>query len=284
MAIKSILVHLSEDSRAIVRRDLALKLARAHEARLTALYVEPETQIIPSYIRIDISDEVLEQQRQRARATAEEAKAEFLAAGESAGVPVEWRGINDAGKAKLHARYCDLAVTGQTDPEKATGSVYDMAEELVMAAGRPVLMVPYAGTFEHVGTRVLVAWDGTREASRAVHDALPLLTRAEQVIVYRVNPPDDPHIAAADITAHLVQHGVKAEAHDTVSKLPAAETALIGARSISIGDVLLSAAADFSVDLMVMGAYGHSRLRELVFGGTTRHILQHMTVPVLMSH
>ena len=285
MAFKSILVHQSEDPRAIARRELALELARVHEAHLTALYVEPATQI-PSYVRVDIPDEALEEQRQRARARAEEAKAEFRAAGERAGVSVEWRGIEGSAteKAESRARYCDLAVVGQTDPEQAVGSAYDVAEELVMAAGRPVLTIPFAGTFERVGARVLVAWDGTREASRAVHDALPLLVRAKQVIVYRVNPPGGPHIAGADLATHLARHGVEAEAHHTVSKLPSAETAVIGARSLSIADLLLSAASDFGVDLMVMGAYGHSRLRELVLGGTTRYIFQHMTVPVLMSH
>jgi nucleotide-binding universal stress UspA family protein len=129
-----------------------------------------------------------------------------------------------------------------------------------------------------------VAWDGTREASRAVHDALPFLAGVKNVFVYRVNPPDDPHIAGADIAAHPAQHGIEAEAHHTVSKVPVAETAVFGSRSLNTGDLLLSAASDFSVDMIVMGAYAHSRIRELVLGGTTRNILQHMTVPVLMSH
>ncbi len=135
-----------------------------------------------------------------------------------------------------------------------------------------------------MGERVLVAWNATREATRAVHDALPFLVKAKEVVVYRINPPQTGHASGADIAAHLARHGVKVEAHDTVSKLPASETAVIGPRSMGVGDLLLSAAADFSSDLLVMGAYGHSRVRELVLGGATRYVLQHMTVPVLMSH
>ncbi len=107
---------------------------------------------------------------------------------------------------------------------------------------------------------------------------------ASEVVVYRVNPPESEHISGATIAAHLAQHGVKAEAHQAVSRIPADETAVIGRRSIGVGDLLLSAASDFGADLLVMGAYGHSRIRELVLGGTTRYILQHMTIPVLMSH
>ena len=103
-------------------------------------------------------------------------------------------------------------------------------------------------------------------------------------MVCRVNPQKSGHHPAADLAAHLARHGVKAEAHHTVSKIPSDETALIGRRSIGIGDLLLSAAMDFGSDLLVMGAYGHSRIRELVLGGSTRYILQHMTIPVLMSH
>lgn len=285
MAIKDILIHLTQDPRNAARQELAVALARDHEAHLTALYVVPASQI-PRSFQAYVPDEVVKEQRARAQAAAGAAKAEFLAATEAAGVAAEWRSIEGAfgDHVDLHARYADLVVVGQRDPEGTTGSVYDLAEELVMMAGRPVLAVPYAGTFKSLGERVLVAWDGSREAARAVNDALPILERAKEVVVYRVNPPEAGHIPAADMAAHLARHGVKAEAHHTVSRIPSDETALIGRRSIGIGDLLLSAAMDFGSDLLVMGAYGHSRIRELVLGGSTRYILQHMTIPVLMSH
>jgi nucleotide-binding universal stress UspA family protein len=125
-----------------------------------------------------------------------------------------------------------------------------------------------------VGERVLVAWNGTRESTRAVHDALPMLVRAHSVAVMEVNPkPDEtPRIAGADMATHLARHGVRAE----VSSIVADE--------IDVGDAILSRGADLGADLVVMGAYGHSRLREFAFGGVTRHVFKHMTVPVLMSH
>jgi len=285
MAIKDILIHLTQDPRNAVRLKLAVALARDHGAHLTALYVVPAP-LVPGYFQAYVPDEVLNQQRATAQAAAEAAEAEFESVTESAGVAAEWRSTEGAfgDHADLHARYADLVVVGQRDPDTMSGSVYDLAEELVMVAGRPVLAVPYAGEFKTVGVRVLVAWDGSREATRAVHDALPILERAKEVVVYRVNPHDADHLPAADVAAHLARHGVKAEAHHTVSKLPRDETAVIGPRSIGIGDLLLSATMDFGSDLLVMGAYGHSRIRELVLGGSTRYVLQHMTVPVLMSH
>jgi len=145
---------------------------------------------------------------------------------------------------------------------------------LALGVGRPVLIVPRYGTFETVGERVLVAWNGSREATRAVHDALPLLKLASSVTVLSIDPEHDTgdRIPGADIALHLARHGVAAEGMSTVGL------------DISVGDLLLSRAADLGADLIVMGAYGHSRVRELVLGGATRHILQHMTVPVLMSH
>jgi nucleotide-binding universal stress UspA family protein len=139
--------------------------------------------------------------------------------------------------------------------------------------GRPVLVVPRYGTFPTIGERVLVAWNGAREAVRAVNDALPLLQRAQLVTVLSIDPSDADHrIPSADITLHLARHGVTAVAAQTRGT------------DLLVADILLSYAADLGADLIVSGAYGHTRLRELVLGGMTRHLLQTMTVPVLMSH
>jgi nucleotide-binding universal stress UspA family protein len=150
------------------------------------------------------------------------------------------------------------------------------AEHVVLAAGRPVLMIPYAGQPAALGERVLVAWNASRESTRALTDALPLLQRAAQVDVLTVNarPGRDGHgeMPGADIALYLARHGVSANVHPTHGE------------DIGVGEWLLSRAADLGTDLIVMGAYGHSRLREMVLGGATRTILQSMTVPVLMSH
>jgi nucleotide-binding universal stress UspA family protein len=190
---------------------------------------------------------------------------------------VEWRVEEDGilETTGLHGRYFDLTVVGQgIDLDDPTGALTVLPEELALSIGRPVLVVPRYGTFPALGDHVLVAWNASREAARAVNDALPFLRRAQRVTVLSVDPGDHPdqRIPSADITLHLARHGVNAVAAQTRSA------------DISVGDTLLSRAADIEADLIVCGAYGHSRLREMVLGGATRHLLQHMTVPVLMSH
>ena len=135
------------------------------------------------------------------------------------------------------------------------------------------LLVPYAGTFANVGGRVLVAWNGSAQAARAVNDALPFLQSAERVVVVMVNPARGDRTEGTDIARHLARHGIAAEITDIVTD-----------RNGNVGNVLLSRATDEAADLIVIGAYGHSRLRELVLGGVSRALLGHMTVPVLMAH
>ena len=143
-----------------------------------------------------------------------------------------------------------------------------------MAAGRPALVVPYIGAGKTIGARPMVAWDGGREAARAVNDAMPMLERAKSVVVLTVNPKKRDHgqEPGADIALHLARHGIKVEAQH------------LEVRDMSVADTILSRMADQGIDLLVMGAYGHSRIREWVMGGTTRQIFANMTVPVLMSH
>ena len=173
------------------------------------------------------------------------------------------------------ARLHDLVVMQQTDPDAVPSGL--RPGEVVLAAGRPALIVPYAGEITEIGRRVLVAWNGTREAARALFDALPLIDGAEAVTVLEVDPPagvadGDPVLRAGHVVAALARRGVAAKAETLASgDAPAA-------------DVILSAAADAAADLIVMGAWGHSRLREYVMGGASRGILDEMTVPVLMSH
>jgi nucleotide-binding universal stress UspA family protein len=179
-------------------------------------------------------------------------------------------------EAIVHARYADLAIVGQLDPDnEAPGSPLSPADVL-LDSGRPALVVPYVGRFADVGQRVLIGWNASREAARAVNDALPLLARAAQVTVLAVNPRvGTMHHGAtpgADIAAHLARHGI------TVTVEIAHVTEL------DASDTLLNRAADLGADLIVTGAYGRSRMRELVLGGVTRDLLRRMTVPVFMSH
>ena len=145
-----------------------------------------------------------------------------------------------------------------------------------MGAARPVLVVPYAGAFDSVGKRVLVAWDGSREAVRAVNDALPLLGEAEAVTVISIGPRETElerrRTSLERIVGHLQRHAILARLEESVQG------------GIAVSDVLLSRAADLAADLIVAGLYHHSQLREALIGGVSRDLLDHMTVPVLMSH
>ena len=175
------------------------------------------------------------------------------------------------------ARHADLVILGQVDPTQPPAPAgRQLVEDVLMTSGRPILVIPYVGRFETCGTNILVGWNNSREAARAINDAIPLLAKAASVTILEANPigrkPAIDDAVSADITRHLTRHGISAKT---------ARTALA---SISASDALLSYAADVSADLLVVGGYGHSRLRERILGGVTRELLQHMTLPVLMSH
>ena len=276
MGLKDLLVHVDNDPTSNSRVDVAVALAAKHGAHLTGLHAMGWPRL-PGYVEVELPPSFLEEQRQYLEGLARQAEERFQARARRRGIQGEWRvEMGDiVGTTKLHARYVDLTVVGQG--RDLVNAPYDLAflpEELVLGVGRPVLVVPRYGTFETVGERVLIAWNGSREATRAVHDAIPLLQLATKVTVLSVDPERDSgsRVPSADIALHLARHGVAAEAASTVGL------------DIGVGDLLLSRAADLGVDLIVMGAYGHARVREMVLGGATRHMLQHMTVPVLMSH
>lgn len=275
MTYKDILVLADTDAANDTRLDLAAALAARHQAHLAALHVSP-----PPYLMVvpgaDVSPALIEAQDDYLREQAELTRQAVARAHQRSGQDFEWRHVkNDLREAALlHSRYADLVIAGQAagDGDEPRAMAV-LAEMMVFDSGRPVLMVPRHGRFAMVGERVLIAWKRTRESTRAVHDALPILKQAKSVVVMEINPEkNDRHIAGADIATHLARHGVKAEVSSTV------------ADDIDAGNAILSRAADLSADLLVMGAYGHSRLREFVFGGVTLEILRHMTLPVLMSH
>jgi nucleotide-binding universal stress UspA family protein len=281
VAWKDILVHVDGGKRSATRVETAAALAAAQGAHLIGLYVHAGA-ALPPHVRAQLPQELLDQFTAQEDATAAKIGQGFAAAAARAGVPAEWRtGRGDPTDVmSLHARYADVVVVGQPDPDEDTAAPFaELPERLVLEAGRPVLVVPYAGRFERLGRRVVIAWNASPEASRAVHDALPLLPGAEIVTVLAVNPTNSRtgvgghgDTPGADIALHLARHGVTAEAAHIMSD------------DVGIGDMLLSRAADLGADLIVMGGYGRSRLAEIVLGGATRHLFQHMTVPVLMSH
>ena len=184
-------------------------------------------------------------------------------------------GPGESGDVAALAAASDLVIWGQGAPDYPLPAGYG-PEDVVLAGGRPTLVVPYAGDFATVGRRVLVAWDGSREAARALHDSLPLIGRAEAALVVSVRDDaadfDESRPGLDRIVYHLGRHGIAATPEETVRG------------DLPIGDVLLSRAADFDADLIVAGAYHHSQLRESLLGGASRDLLDRMTVPVLMSH
>jgi nucleotide-binding universal stress UspA family protein len=281
MSYKDLLVVLDSEPTARGRLDLAAALAERFAAHLVGLYPLPTPQRPRElgYYDPALLDPFYENLRERARAAAETVREQFEHAASLRGISAEWRLIPEGPEADpaLHARYADLTILGQLDPDRAeTEMLRPRPEQVTLTSGRPILLVPYAGRFEAVGKRVVIAWNSSREAARAVHDAMPLLAAAEAVTVLTIDAREGPQghgeMPGADISLHLARHGVKVQIERTVSG------------DLPIGEVLLSRLADLAADLLVMGAYGHSRMRELLLGGATRSLLRSMTVPVLMSH
>ncbi len=268
MNLKDILVHIDNRETCSSRLEAAIGLAQKHQAHLTGLYVEAHAYYAP---RHHSPEELVA-----------EARDLFAARTADAGVPSEWicvdstaTGLGVVEAVNLHAYYRDLVILSQTDVDSGDRSMpQDLPERAVLGAGRPVLIVPYAGRFETIGERVLLAWRGGPESARAVNDAMPLLQPARSIKVLSVqNPAADvlpPH--QGDICSHLGRHGVSA----------VCENVMPG--PLSVGDMLLNHAAEAGADLMVMGAFSQVRRGLPSLGEVGRHLLKYMTVPVLMSH
>jgi len=280
MPYKTILVHLNNERRAEGLLECAMDIARRHNAHLIGFHVYPGVPSAPP-IAMPYGAEVIGAALAGERREAENIEKVFKAM--TAGQPVvaEWRSVKaphaDLARVVMeHGRCADLIVASQADPEWDLSVVLDFPERLALESGRPVLVVPYVGRYPSVGRNAMISWKATREAARAVFDALPLLEDSEKVTILEIEErgksvansfAPDTQIAAA-----LARHGLKPTVQRTVTG------------DIGIADEILSRLADAGCDLLVMGAYGHSRFRELVFGGTTRQIARHMTVPVLFSH
>jgi nucleotide-binding universal stress UspA family protein len=281
MSYKDLLVGLDSDASARERIEIAAALAERFAAHLVGLYPLPMPEAPRHFGYYDpaLLNPFFEELRARARDAADKTREVFEHIASLHGVSAEWREIPEGADADpaVHARYADLAILGQLDPDSGEPDmIRPRPEQVALASGRPILVVPYAGNFPNLGRRVVIGWNASREAARAVNDAMPLLTAAEIVSILTIDPREGPRahgeLPGADISLHLARHGVKAEIERTVSA------------DLPVGEALLSRAADLGADLLVMGAYGHSRARELLLGGATRSLLRSMTLPVLMSH
>jgi nucleotide-binding universal stress UspA family protein len=277
MALKDILVHVDGTRSMPGRVRAAAELARTHDAHLTGLYVI-DIPVLPSYAEAQIPAAIIEGQHEAFLAASVAAERIFAEITSKVGINPEWRRVEDRRLSALclHAHYADLLVAGQADPGDPECVNHGLADHLALESGRPVMVIPAGGAAETIGRNILVAWNGKREAVRAVSDAMPLLEAAERVTVVTVNPEsDDPEnagIPAADIGLHLARHGIDITTEN-----------IYGA-SAAIGELLLDVAGDAAADLLVMGAYGHSRFREIVLGGVTAHVLAHTMLPTLIAH
>jgi len=275
--IKDIIVNLSVTKNDSTVGNYAVSVAAALQAHLTgiAFIYDP---IVPISGTGYIPADVIESQRADNETAAEAAIKDFTAATDRAGISAEPQmlsaSLTGAGDqfARMARRF-DLAIVGQAQPEMSTMEQI-IGETTLFESGRPMIMVPYIQKAPFKTDNVIICWDGSRTAARAVADAIPILGKSSRIEIVSVTNErgKEDEIEGADIGQHLARHGLKVDVH-RISK-----------GNIDVADALLSHAADSATDLMVMGGYGHSRLREFVLGGVTRSIFQSMTLPVLLSH
>jgi nucleotide-binding universal stress UspA family protein len=278
--MRDILLYLTDDGHEADHIAATVALAEAQGARLTGLAVAEPLAAHAEYL----PPEALSRYREAWQTRNARLQRRFDAGVAHSALTTEWRSVEDlrvdravVDVVAMQARYADLLVMGQVDPDRPADLIAaDLPGQAAVIAGRPVLALPYAWTPRPIGQRVIIGWDGERESARAVADALPLLRAADWVQVLNIDTgPGGRRLAAdlpgADMAAHLARHGVAVEAAHSSADIP-------------LADALLSAVADADADLLVMGAYGRSRFREMILGGTTRRMLREMTVPVLLSH
>lgn len=279
MAYKTIIVVLDAPRTTAQATKFACALASQHDAHVIGLHAE-RLATVPIVAPMEIPDPASVQALQDlAREETKETEAIFRECTRREGVSFEWRSfVTGAGfnsQAIIDsARSADLVVAVQSNPDDRSERRADL-ETFLFESGRPVIMVPYILKEPKPIKRVLIAWNGSREAARATFDALPLLKAADEVEIFSVDPVDissqSPEMAGAEIAAALSRHGVKATiTTDITNGVPAAS-------------VIENRLSDSSIDLLVMGAYGHSRLWEMLFGGVTRSVMETMTAPTLLS-
>lgn len=279
MSYRSIFLHLDDSEAWEHTLDVAARVAKDFDAELAGTYLVPRGEITP-FTSAMLPDVVVQGRLAESGYAQSQAEAQFRATAAQhalAAAPFAAPAGDAVEQAVLHARHADLAIVRQARAGTADADfTSDLAHAVLLNSGRPVLFVPHSGRFPTVGTTVLVAWKESREAARAIADALPFLRRAQKVIVVSVAAPDADDVAgtlsARGVAHFLSRHGVAAATRREV------------AEDIDAANLILSRAADFGADLIVMGGYGRPRLAERVLGGATRVMLDAMTVPVLMSH
>src|SRR5256714_5507900 len=275
--IKDLIVNVTTGDGPDVAGPYAISIAETFGAHVGAVAFAYEP-VIPPTVMGGIPASLIESQRAENDKAASDALGKFDAAAKRAGVSFESRMVSAslAGASDRFgamARRFDLSVIAQTEPDKIAPEEL-IVEGALFGSGRPVVVVPYIHKTGVKLDRVMVCWDASRAAARAVADAMPFLERAKaiDVVIVASERPKSDEIPGADIAQHLARHGLNVE----LKRIVATDT--------DVPNTLLSHAADSAADFLVMGGYGHSRLREFILGGVTRGILASLTVPALMSH
>jgi len=280
MPVKTILVYLPSETLAEPVLKAAIALAKPRGAHIVGLHLQAS--YYPAYgeVAIAMPPDVIEQMRKPLRERAEKLKETFNARMAEAGVRAEWRSGTSEYSALSNrivdeAVSADLVVCPKVEADEVDVTTLDLPERLILEGGRPVLVVP--GEAQSLPPkRVLIAWNNSPQSARAVFDALDLVSEATAVTVLSVAGDEDARKEAEEsagkLTASLKRHGIEAKVD------------VVAAPHTSASDYLIQRLNQDGADLLVMGCYGHSRFRELVFGGVTRTILAGVNVPTLMSH
>jgi nucleotide-binding universal stress UspA family protein len=275
--IKDIVVNLTGGHPQGFASDYAISLAAgfgAHIAGIAFVY-EP---VIPGSVLGGLPTDLIEAQRSRNTVAAKESIARFESTANAASVSAEARTVDAslAGAPDLFgriARRFDIAVVGQARHEQGASEEL-MIEGALFGSGRPLIVVPHTHKQGLKLDRIIICWDGSRPAARAIADSLPFLQRAKSIDIVVVTGERDKsgEITGTNMRRHLARHGITVEIKH------------ITRGGAGVQNAILAHAAETGADFMVLGGYGHSRLREFILGGVTRSILRSMTVPVLMSH
>lgn len=280
MGLKNVLVLLDDTRNCTVRVEVATALARRHEARVAGVYVLPQSVLAgaaATRAQQHVPSEMLEGQRKSVAERAEYAAGLLRGAARRSGLASEPEvaQVTASGPAEAladYAKYGDLTVIGKPGSNEPGLGDHRLAQRVLVRSGCPLLVVPSSVQEPEAPKRVMIAWNGSREAARAVRDGLPLLTAADDVTVVTVNRSSGDRDDLGRVSEYLRAHGL-APRHDRVA-----------GRDLKTGEAIVSRSADGFADLIVMGAFGRSRLREVVTGGTTRRVLENATVPLFMSH
>ncbi len=279
MAYKTILVSLTTEHNAERLTRAACYMARRFDAHIVGLHTNQSMHVHPG-VSVHLTPEVVEMFHDAQQRQSNAIREIFQTQTAAEGIAGEWKLVEAAADTAgvrhvEHARYADLVLMSQADPDHDRADQGDIQREVIQGCGCPVVVLPNAGTFDSFGQKVMIGWSATREAARAVHDAVPFMEGGEATVMWVSHSKETAEYlgkTAEAVAENLTRHNI----NTTVSHWQNS--------SISIGDALLNEAFENGCDMIVSGAFGHSRFYDFVIGATTTHLLEHMTMPVLFSN